>query len=31
MKLHSSLDFTPNDYVKQIMEDYSASKNLEVQ
>jgi hypothetical protein len=30
-KLHSALEFTPNDYVKQIMEDYSASKNLEVQ
>ena len=29
-KLHSALDFIQNNYVTQIMDDYTTSKNLEV-
>lgn len=29
-KLHSALDFAPNEYLQQIMDDYSTSRNLEV-
>ena len=30
-KLHSSLNFEPNEYVQQVMSDYLHSRNLEVQ
>jgi hypothetical protein len=30
-KLHTALDFEPNDYVENIMDDYLSSRNLEVQ
>ena len=30
-KLHSALNFEPNEYVSQIMNDYLLSKSLEVQ
>lgn len=30
-KLHSSLNFEPNEYVQQVMTDYLHSRNLEVQ